>query len=185
MAEVVIEYTRLPDRLTVFRQQLVAREAGCVVTLMERTPLREPVRAGDRTILEPGAPVVWFTVDGAWHDIGRFHTADGRFTGCYANVLTPVRFAAPLHWSTTDLCLDVFLEPDGGAYLLDEDDLDRAARAGWLDQVTAVRAREEAARLVAAASGGAWPPAVVERWTLERARAAAGTAAGTQDRAPV
>ena len=59
-------------------------------------------------ILAPGAPVIWFTMPGAWHDIGVFHLENGAPTGIYANVLTPVRFDGPTSWSTTDLYLDVF-----------------------------------------------------------------------------
>lgn len=170
---VEIHYRRPPDRLSVFRQRLVHEGDGCVVTLMEATPLAAPSRAGDRIILEPGAPVVWFTFPGAWHDIGRFHTADGRFTGYYANLLTPVRFLAPHVWETTDLFLDVWLDADGTALLLDEDELDAALATGWLDAGTAAAARAEADRLLAAARSGTWPPTVARDWTLERARSAA------------
>jgi predicted RNA-binding protein associated with RNAse of E/G family len=173
MPDVAIHYTRLPDRITVFRQALVARDAGCVVTLMEHTPLDAPVRAGGRTILAPGAPAVWFTFDGAWHDVGRFHDAAGRCTGFYANILTPVQYVSELEWSTTDLCLDVFLHIDGSVDLLDERELEQALRAGWVDEGTAARARAEAASLVSAAEAGAWPPPVVLRWDLDRARLAA------------
>ena len=35
--------------------------------------------------------MVWTTYRGdVWHDVGRFHLADGTFTGYYANILTPV-----------------------------------------------------------------------------------------------
>jgi predicted RNA-binding protein associated with RNAse of E/G family len=170
MTEVAIHYKRLPDRLTVFRQDLIVREGGCVVTLMERTPLDGPVYAGEREILHPDAPVVWFTFEGAWHDIGRFHDADGRCTGFYANVLTPVQFMTAVEWSTTDLCLDVFLHLDGRVDLLDEDELEHALRAGWVDEATAARAQAEAQRLVEAADAGQWPPPIVRHWDVERAR---------------
>lgn len=177
-----IHYTRPPRRTTVFSQQLVLRAAGCAVTLMERTELRAPVRAGDRVILEPGAPVVWFTFDSAWHDIGRFHTADGRFTGCYANILTPVEFRTPLEWHTTDLFLDVWLGDDGAVLLLDEAELEQAVADATIDAGLAEAAAREARRVVAAAQAGTWPPPIVREWTLARARAAA--AAGSAHTGP-
>jgi predicted RNA-binding protein associated with RNAse of E/G family len=178
--EIVIHYTRLPDRVTVFRQAFVAREDDCVITLMERTPLRAPVRAGGRIILEPDAPVVWFTFQAAWHDIGRFHTAGGEYTGCYANVLTPVLETTALAWSTTDLCLDVFRHADGAVDVLDEHELQHALDSGWLGVDVAARARQEATDLAQAAQGAEWPPAVVSAWPLERARAAVAAARGTR-----
>ena len=63
---------------------------------MPAAGISSPMVVAGRTILEPGAPVVWFTFPGRAHDIGRFHAAGGTFTGYYANVLTPVELdAAP------------------------------------------------------------------------------------------
>jgi predicted RNA-binding protein associated with RNAse of E/G family len=171
---VEIHYLRLPDRPTVFRQQLVHRSPDCIVTLLPRTELARPVTAGGAVVLEPNAPVVWFTFPGVWHDIGRFHTTAGRFTGYYANVLTPVRFRGPDVWETTDLFLDVWLGSDGTLVTLDEDELQAALRDGTIDAHTALAARAEAARVAAAAARDDWPPEVARAWTLERARAAVG-----------
>ncbi len=168
-----IHYRRLPDRETVFRQRVLHDDGHCIVTWLEAAELPKPVRAGERTLLEPGAPVVWFTFRDAWHDVGRFHLRDGTFTGWYANVLTPVRIEAPDRWRTTDLCLDVWQDADGGVQILDEDELAEAERRGWTDAATAARARDEAARLAGLARAGEWPPPPLRAWTLERARAAA------------
>jgi hypothetical protein len=138
---------------------------------LESAELPKPVRAGTRVILEPGAPVVWFTFRGLWHDVGRFHLRDGTFTGFYANVLTPVEMEGD-RWRTTDLCLDVWLGADGEVQVLDEDELADAERRGWASAETAARARAEAAGLVERAREGRWPPALLREWTLERARAA-------------
>jgi uncharacterized protein len=184
---VEIRYLRPPARRTVFRQRLVHHDPACVVTLMERTPLDAPVRAGGTVILEQDAPAVWFTFRGRPYDVGRFHTAAGVFTGCYTNLLTPVTFRSPLVWETTDLFLDVW-QPAGAPtepHLLDVDELEEALRRGWLDGTAAQAARVEAARIMAAARGGSWPPAIVLEWDLDRALAAAGTESGTREAGPV
>lgn len=173
-SRVRIHYMRIPDREQIFEQRVVATVGDTVVTLAESAPLARPVTADGAVILEPGAPVVWFTFAGAWHDIGRFHLADGTFTGCYANILTPPRMT-PEVWHTTDLFLDVWLPADGGPVrLLDEAELESAHARGLVDEATARKAREEAARLVAEAERGAWPPPVVAEWTLAAAREALG-----------
>ncbi len=171
-----IRYHRPPDRIELFVQRVVHRARGCTVTFLEAARVR-PMEIAGTLALEPGAPVVWFTFDGAWHDIGRFHLRDGTFTGCYANVLTPVTMRED-EWETTDLFLDVWLPRVGTPVLLDEDELDAAERAGAVDPVTAARAREEADTLIAAARRGSWPPPIVAEWTLERVR-------GTPPRPPV
>jgi uncharacterized protein len=170
-AAVRIRYRRPPDREQVFEQRLVARTDLCVVTLLERTPLRAPMIIDGVAALEPGSPAVWFTFPGLWHDIGRFHDASGRFTGLYANVLTPVAGADTLDWATTDLYLDLWLPAGGAPLLLDEHELDTALAAQHLPGAQAERARQEAATLLGEAAAGRWPPPVVDEWTLERARA--------------
>ena len=174
-----IHYRRPPDREDVFIQGLVLDAPEVKVTFQPSTPIPEPVRVEGRTVLEPGSPVVWFTFPGAWHDIGRFHTADGEYTGLYANVLTPCRLhragsPPPLIWETTDLFLDVWMDPLGSTRLLDEPDLDRALERGWVAESTGDRARREARRILEAA-GSSWPPGVVREWTLDRVRACART----------
>lgn len=173
MTDVRIHYHRPPDRCEVYVQRLVARTADVVITLNERTPLARPVVVDGRVILEDGSPVVWFTFPGAWYDIGRFHLADGTFTGYYANILTPVRFLDGDAWETTDLFLDVWLDPVRGPALLDEDEFLEAIDRGWIDSSTAAVARAEAERILEHARGNAWPPSPVEDWTLDRARQAA------------
>lgn len=178
MATVEIHYHRPPDREELYRQALVHRSERVVVTLMERTPMRRPLLVDGEVALEAGSPVVWFTFPGAWHDIGRFHRADGTFTGIYANILTPVEFLDARSWRTTDLFLDVWVGRDGTVRILDEDEFDEAVARGWLTDVTAERALAEARALAELARKGAWPPPEVAGWTLERAREAVSARAG-------
>ncbi len=152
-----------------------------LVTFAPAAGIPRPVEVAGTVVLEAAAPVVWFTFPGLWHDIGRFHLPDGRFTGFYANVLTPVRLDDD-DWHTTDLFLDVFLTPAGDVHILDAEELAGAEDRGWVAADVARRARAEAAAIARAARAGEWPPAVVHHWTLERARQAA---AGTCARIPV
>lgn len=168
MASVKIHYLRPPDRLTVYENELVHVSAAVTVTVMRATRLAKPVTVADDVILENGAPAIWFTFPDADHDIGRFHTRDGTFTGIYANILTPVDFISPTEWRTTDLFLDVWIGRDGTARILDEAELLEAERAGWVDQATAAAARATAQRLVRQHHAGTWPPQVVYDWPLER-----------------
>ena len=169
---ITIDYLRPPDRLQRIEQLLLAREGSCTVTFLPRAVLSRPVAAGGVTVLEPEAPVVWFTWPGRWYDVGRFHLRDGTFTGFYANVLTPVEMSGD-RWRTTDLFLDVWVGADGRVELLDEEEFAQALDRGWLERDTAERARATAASLLAAARLGTWPPAEVLRWTLAEAERAA------------
>lgn len=169
-----IHYHRLPDREDVYVQELLLDDPEVKVTYQPSTPLAKPVEVGGTVILEPGSPAVWFTFPDTWHDIGRFHTADGSFTGIYANILIPCRLhdtgdAHPLQWHTTDLFLDLWLQPGKEPRLLDQDDLAAALDRGHVSEELAERARGEARRLLDELDREAWPPPVVREWTLERA----------------
>lgn len=170
-----IHYHRPPDREDVFAQELVARlgdgDGGPVVTLLRRAGVARPMEIDGVVVLENESPVVWFSFPGARHDIGRFHRADGTFTGFYANILTPVEGLETEVWRTIDLFLDVWApaERPERAHVMDEDELAEAQARGWVDEEAARAARAEARRLVEAAARGEWPPAVVRDWTLDRA----------------
>jgi len=164
-----INYRRPPDRVQVFEQRLVHDAPDVKVTLAEDMPYEPPMRIEGSVVLELGSDVVWFTFPGIWHDVGRFHRADGTFTGLYANILTPP-VLNDSEWDTTDLFLDVWMAPDGTTLLLDEEELDEAQGRELVSGEMATRAREEARRLVEGARAGTWPPPAVREWTLERCR---------------
>lgn len=167
---VTIHYRRPPDRLELFEQAVVEDDGDCVVTFLAAARMKKVMEIGGRVALEPGSSIVWFTWrGGVWHDVGRFHAADGTFTGLYANVLTPVAMDGAA-WDTTDLFLDVWMDADGRVRILDRDEFDAALAAGWIDPRTAARALAEVERLADDARCGAWPPAAVREWTLERVR---------------
>ena len=168
-----IHYKRPPERVQIFRQHLVAELDDVIVTLARHMEFGQTMRIEGDPVLEDGSDVVWFTFPGVWHDIGRFHRADGTFTGIYANVLTPPEIHGPV-WHTTDLYLDVWIGPDGEVRLLDEEEFDEAVGRELVDPTTAARAREEAGRLMEGARDGSWPPEVVQEWTRERCLEALG-----------
>lgn len=184
LREIRIHYRRLPDRITLYRQHLVHEDGRVKVTLARNLPFDPPLRILGEVALERGSDAVWFTFPGAWHDIGRFHRADGRFTGIYANVLVPCTFDAGGDWETTDLFLDLWIPASVWTergqrgqgirpHLLDEAEFTAAARSGGLPRRWAEAARTEASRLLSEAGRGAWPPPIVEAWTLDQARARA------------
>ena len=167
-----IYYRRPHVGSTTYRQLVLAASPELIVTFQRQTPLAGPLNVDGEPILAPGSPVIWFTIPGAWHDIGRFYLPDEpNPTGVYANVLTPVEFVGPSSWRTTDLYLDVWVPDSGDPRVLDKDELAMAEEAGLVSAENAARAREEAEELMAGVTAKAWPPSLVYEWTLERAQA--------------
>jgi hypothetical protein len=171
-ALVHIHYLRPPDRKEVFHQRLVLDGPEVKVTLAQNVHFDPPIRIRGKVALEAGSDAVWFTFPGLWHDIGRFHRADGSFTGIYANILTPPLLGRDHTWHTTDLFLDIWIDPGGRLEILDEDQLEEALGRGWVSSETARRAWEEVRWIESRFKVGKWPPPVVREWTLTRARAA-------------
>lgn len=164
-----IRYRRIGRPTEVYRQFVLESGPELVVSLQPRTPIAEPLVVDGLTILEPRSPVIWFSFPGKWHDIGLFHRTNGALTGMYGNILTPVEFVDGRLWTTTDLCLDVWVPRWGPVQLLDEEDLDTAERDGRIRKDLADRARNEAKALVHACHAGTWPPPVMAEWSLVRA----------------
>ena len=76
----------------------------------------------------PSGSVIWFTFPDTWHDIGRFHKADGEVTGLYANILTPPHFEDRFTWHTTDLYLHLWIPAGRRAIeVLDRDQFEDAS----------------------------------------------------------
>ena len=165
-----IHYLRPPGRREIFIQRLIVDNADVKITLAENVAFDPPIRIHGEIALEAGSDAVWFTFPDRWHDIGRFHLADDRFTGIYANILTPPVIHPDGTWETTDLFLDVWIDREGKLSVLDADQLVRAEEEGWVSEAQAVRAREEVEWISREFDRGCWPPPIVEEWTLERAR---------------
>ena len=174
--DVHIHYHRPPARTDVYVQRLLWDDGRVKITFAPNIQLARPLVVSESVALEAGSDVVWFTFPGAWHDIGRFHRADGTLAGIYSNILTPCVFEAGETWHTTDLFLDLWIPTPNGVWaggaatpeLLDEDELEHAVAAGWLSSALVSAAKGEARRLSEAARRGEWPPPVVREWTRER-----------------
>ncbi|MEV0901908.1 DUF402 domain-containing protein [Actinoplanes sp. NPDC049802] len=109
------------------------------------------------------APKVWRDHDilvlmspDAWHSTWWFF-GKGGFIGWYVNLETPfTRHDGAV--DTTDLVLDVWVEPDRGWEWKDEDEM--AARTGhpwYFDSAMAEKIRAEGVRLIRLAETGAFP----------------------------
>ncbi len=164
--EICFRYSRPGKGGQVFRQRLVLDRPEVKVLLSERFE-GEPLKIGERVILEAGAPIVWFVFPAKWYDIGRFHLADGSFTGWYTNLATPVEIEGE-HWSASDLFLDLWQPAEGGSVWLDEEEFERAARSGLLDRATVRRIMNERSLLELELRTGRWPPRVARDIDLQQ-----------------
>jgi predicted RNA-binding protein associated with RNAse of E/G family len=165
---ITLDYHRPPDRTERFVQDLVFESDEVLITFLAHARLKRPLLIDGAIALEPDAPAVWFTFPGRMHDIGRFHTAAGRFIGIYANIMEPVRIQSRLNWQATDLFIDIWVGAGEAPRILDQDELAAAVASGAVSARTAARAQAEANRLLALHAAGGWPPPIVNEWPIER-----------------
>ncbi len=161
-------YRRPGKPTTVYEQWLVLDRPDVKVTLQDHY-LGPPLHVGQEIVLETGAPIVWFLFPGKWHDIGRFHLADGTFTGWYTNLATPLEMT-PREWSAGDLFLDLWTPASGPSVWLDEDEFEAACRTRRLDPATRRRVLNERALIELEVAAGDWPPAITRDIDLAQAQ---------------
>lgn len=151
-------YHRPGKGTPVFDQWLVL-ERNDVSVLLSESYAGADILIGGAVALARGAPSVWFVFPDAWRDVGRFHDAQGNFTGWYTNICTPVKKDG-VDWSSTDLVLDLWIPASGEPQWLDEDELLEVTASGVMDHWTHSRVQKERERIRALLAAGAWPPAV-------------------------
>jgi len=168
-----IHYHR-PDRgTTVFDEHLVLDRPDVKVTLLEQYQGKD-AWAGERLILSAGAPVVWFVYPELCRDVGRFHLADGTFTGWYTNLRAPIRMDGD-DWYCTDLFLDHWLPVAGGSGTwLDEDEFEAGVNAGLVSPEHFDIAQVERAAVSVEVAAGRWPPPLASEIDLAQARRVVG-----------
>jgi len=164
MGKIKLRYRRLPDRVTVYKQELLYDDGKLIVSRVTLRPKRPLVHA-DRVLIGPGYRAIWFVVVGEWHDLGKIYDCQGNLQGYYCDIIRPMRRTAE-GLEIDDLLLDLWVSPDRQWLVLDEDEFAEAKREGWLEPPTAARARRELEELIAEVESGRFPPPLVERFTI-------------------
>ena len=165
------EYHRPGKPLQTYEEWLVLDRPDAKVLLQEYTG--PDLDVSGSTMLEHGAPAVWYVFPEKWHDVARFHLRDGTLTGFYTNLCMPVEIDAD-RWVGRDLFLDLWQPVRGDARWLDEDELAAAAGSGTIDAATQRRIQNERALIDLQVSQSSWPPSIVCDLTLDQARALKG-----------
>ena len=168
MTMIHLEYYRPGKGTAHFDEHLVLDRPDVKVLFLERYEDVD-VRNRDSIILEKGAPVIWYVFPETWHDVGRFHDADGAFTGWYTNLCTPIEMDGDC-WRTRDLFLDLWQPVEGDAEWLDEDELETAVKQGLVDRATMKRIKNERVMLDLQLCSGSWPPPIARDIDLDQVK---------------
>lgn len=153
--------------------QRVVADSGAVTVswIQPRSSVAYPLGlADDGSLLHPETWLIevrdWYgngclelVRPGRAHMIRHFYSDDGSFAGWYVNLQEPAR-RTHRGLDSTDLQLDLWIEPDGAVRWKDEHHLEQAVRWGMFTEEVANRARREAERVLEE-----WPfPTGYEEW---------------------
>ena len=172
MKQIELIYTRLPDKVSHFKQKLIYFDETVIVT-QQNINISKPLIVGDNVVLDDDYTALWFIFPGKWYDIGKIHNLAGSPTGYYCDIISPMKRLEPestefvFSVEITDLCLDLWVCTDGSYQVLDEDEFEVAVKNGWVDESLAQKAQRELNKLIQLVKGGRFPPEVVERFGME------------------
>lgn len=137
--------------------------------LVERVvwgPGAEAVSLGRRVIGGPG--YIWFRF---WlpreeQIVDKYFDPAGRPVGIQVDVCGPLTIE-PEEWSTVDLLLDLWIDPDGRVTVRNEEQFERAVATGELAPEEASHAEAHIRQLTLQTAQGRFPPPLVRNWQVD------------------
>ncbi len=165
MGTIELIYKRLPHRVNHFQQNLLYEDGDIIVTAQRIKP-SSPIVIDGVTVLGDNFTAVWFVFADRWYDIGKIYNLEDQFTGYYCDIILPMK-RTETHFEITDLFLDLWVSPDGRYQIQDEEEFDAAIQHNWIHTDLANQARKTLQDLIAEIESGAFPPEIVNCWSLE------------------
>jgi predicted RNA-binding protein associated with RNAse of E/G family len=105
-------------QVTAYPGQVLRRDRAAIVL---RTGWERPPLDLGFAVFEPGDCWTEYFYTDRWYNIFEICASDGRLKGWYCNVTRPAYISAD-EVAAEDLALDLWVRPDGGMLVLDEDE---------------------------------------------------------------
>ncbi|WP_297520077.1 DUF402 domain-containing protein [Thermococcus sp.] len=156
-------YRRIPNRVLERDDEVVADLGDVIVTRSRFEGMLAPLKVNGVKVIDNGYTMVYFAFVGENYDILKVYDEEGNFRGLYIDVLAYTRREGNT-LEMLDLFLDIFVFPDGDAFLIDEDELEMALNYGLIDRETFDFAYSVAREILRKLKRGEFPPEVVWRY---------------------
>ncbi|WP_297067451.1 DUF402 domain-containing protein [Thermococcus sp.] len=164
MKKIHLIYKRIPDRVLEREDEVVADLGSVIVAKSEFRGMLAPLKVNGAKVIENGYNMLYFAFIGENYDVLKVYDEEGNFKGLYIDVLAYTKREGNT-LEMLDLFLDVFVFPDGDAFLIDEDELEMALNYGLIDKETFDFAYSVARGVLEKLKRGEFPPAIV--WEYE------------------
>ncbi len=135
---------------------VIAAEPDCVVVRAPFNLVSPNPPTVDGVPLLPGDIFTEFYYLDRWYNIFQIADSSGRLKGWYCNVAQPAKLDES-GITFVDLCLDLFVHPDGAMAVLDEDEFEAAASSCAPCADDLLMARQALANLAQLAQEGRLP----------------------------
>jgi len=153
-------YRRIPNRVLERDDKLIADLGEVIVAKSRFKGMLVPLRVDGVEVIKNGYTMIYFAFVEENYDILKVYDENGNFRGLYVDVLAYTRREGNT-LEMLDLFLDVFIFPDGRAFLLDEDELEMALNYGLIDRETFDLAYSVAGEILEKLKRGEFPPEIV------------------------
>ncbi len=163
-AKIHLIYRRIPNRVLERDDEVVADLGDVIVAKSAFSGMLAPLRVNGVEVIKNGYNMLYFAFVGENYDILKVYDEDGNFKGLYIDVLAYTKREGDT-LEMLDLFLDIFVFPNGDAFLLDEDELEMALNYGLIDKETFDFAYSVAGEILEKLKRGEFPPAIV--WEYE------------------
>ncbi|WP_297506051.1 DUF402 domain-containing protein [Thermococcus sp.] len=153
-------YRRLPNRVIERDDEIIADLGDIIVARSTFSGMLAPLRVNGVKVIDNGYGMLYFAFIGKNYDILKVYDEEGNFKGLYIDVLAYTKRKGNT-LEMLDLFLDIFVFPNGGAFLLDEDELEIALNHGIVNKETFDFAYSVAGEILEKLKRGEFPPAIV------------------------
>ncbi|MEO2152330.1 MAG: DUF402 domain-containing protein [Thermococcus sp.] len=157
-------YRRIPNRVLERDDEVVVDLGDVIVAKARFEGMLAPLRVNGVEVIRNGYTMLYFAFIGKNYDILKVYDERGNFKGLYVDVLAYTKRDGKA-LEMLDLFLDVFIFPDGRAFLLDEDELEMALNYGLIDKETFDFAYRVAREILEKIKRKEFPPEIV--WEYE------------------
>ena len=101
-----------------------------------------------KVVLANGFQIFYFDLFGKWFTVGKIRDLQGMHTGYYCDIVMPPRLLNDGGVEVTDLFLDLWISPDLGFKVLDEEELENAVHKSWITKQLYGKAEKELKKLI-------------------------------------
>ncbi|WP_297477648.1 DUF402 domain-containing protein [Thermococcus sp.] len=156
-------YRRIPNRVLERDDEVIADLEDVIVAKSRFSGMLTPLKVNGVKVIDNGYTMLYFAFVGKNYDILKVYDEEGNFKGLYIDVLAYTKREGDT-LEMLDLFLDIFVFPNGEAFLLDEDELEMALNYGLIDRETFDFAYSVAREILEKLKRGEFPPEVVWRY---------------------